>query len=511
MTGGAEAPSTRRDLVKHAGEIMNILEAYDLVGTYRGAAELAGCDKNTVKHYVERRDAGLGPETGLVRASIIDPYRAKIYELVKRSHGRIRADVVHDKLVAMGFDGDGRTTRRAVADAKRRLQADQQRVYRPWIPEPGGWLQFDWGWGPRIGGRQTLLFCAWLAWSRFRIVIPTWDRTLATTIGCIDQTLRRLGGAPTYLLTDNEKTVTTEHIAGVPVRHPEIASAGRHYGVQITTCVPGDPESKGGSEATVKIAKADLVPTSANLRDEYASFAELVAQAALFCDKVNGRPHRETARIPSDMLVEEHARLHPIPAEPYAAALGEPRVVTRASVISLGGVRYSVPHTLIDQQVFVRVEGEEVVIAHQGRDGVAEVARHQVSTPGTPRIELSHYPPRSSSKILDHTPKPRTPEEAAFLAMGPGAAGWLTAAGAAGATRIRKKMDRALDFAAVYGSEAVDAALAAAAQASRFAEHDLASILRHQQQALDPGRIVVPIAEEMSLQPGTSRWKEVGR
>ena len=24
--------------------------------------------------------------------------------------------------------------------------------------------------------------------------------------------LRRLGGAPTYLLTDNEKTVTTEHV-----------------------------------------------------------------------------------------------------------------------------------------------------------------------------------------------------------------------------------------------------------------------------------------------------------
>ena len=40
--------------------------------------------------------------------------------------------------------------------------------------------------------RVTLLFCEWLAWSRFRVVIPVWDRTLATTIGCIDQTLRRI-------------------------------------------------------------------------------------------------------------------------------------------------------------------------------------------------------------------------------------------------------------------------------------------------------------------------------
>jgi transposase len=497
--------------VKHAGEIMEILEAFDLVGSYRGAAELAGCDHHTVKHYVQRRDAGLAPDAGLVRASIIDGFRPKIEELVKRSEGKIRADVVHERLVAMGFTGTDRTTRRAVAEAKRAYAVGRRRVYRPWIPEPGGWLQFDWGWGPTIVGRQTLLFCAWLAWSRFRVVIPVWDRTLGTTIGCIDQTLRRIGGAPTYLLTDNEKTVTTEHVAGVPVRHPEIAAAGRHYGVQIATCVPADPESKGGSEATVKIAKADLVPTTANLRDDYTSFAELVAEAAVFCDKVNTRPHRETGRAPVDMLAEEQPRLHAIPADPYVAALGERRMVTRASVISLGNVRYSVPHRLIDEPVFVRVEGDEVVITYRGRDGVAEVARHVASTPGNPRIDVSHYPPRSASKILDHRPAPRTPGEAAFLALGPGAAGWLTAAAAAGTARIKVKMDQAVEFAAIYGNDTVDAALSAAAEAGRFAEGDLASILRHRQSAADPDRVVVPISEGKSLQPGTARWKEVGR
>ena len=46
------------------------------------------------------------------RSSIIDGFRDKIEELVERSQGRIRADVVHDKIVAMGFDGTDRTTRR---------------------------------------------------------------------------------------------------------------------------------------------------------------------------------------------------------------------------------------------------------------------------------------------------------------------------------------------------------------------------------------------------------------
>ena len=490
---------------------MEILEAYDLVGSLSGAARLAGCDKNTVKHYVDRREAGADPIVPVRRPSVIDDYRDKIEELVERSRGDIRADVVHAKLMAMGFDGSERTSRRAVAEIKKAYAFGRRRVYRPWIPEPGGWLQFDWGWGPTVGGRQTLLFCAWLAWSRFRVVIPTWDRTLATTLSCIDETLRRLGGAPTYVLTDNEKTVTTEHVAGVPVRHPEMAAAGRHYGVQITSCVPADPESKGGSEATVKIAKADLVPTSANLRDDYHSFAELRAEAAVFCDRVNSREHRETRRAPVDMLAEEAARLHPVPADPYVAALGDTRVVTRESVISLGGTRYSVPHQLVDQQVFVRVEGDEVVIAHQGRDGVAEVARHRTAPPGQPQLNLEHYPARSSSRILDHTPRPRTPEEAAFLALGPGAAAWLVKAAAAGTGKVRVKMDQAVEFAAVYGQAEVDAALAVAAEAGRFAEADLASILRHRRRTGDPHRVVVPIAEGHSLQPGTARWQEVGR
>jgi len=73
-----------------------------------------------------------------------------------------------------------------------------------------------------------------------------------------------------------------EHIARVPARHPDVVAAGRHYGITIRTCVPADPQTKGGSEATVRAAKADLVLTEANLRAEYASLTELEAACAAF-------------------------------------------------------------------------------------------------------------------------------------------------------------------------------------------------------------------------------------
>ena len=49
------------------------------------------------------------------------------------------------------------------------------------------WAKFDWVRGPRIGERKAVLFCARVAWSRFRVVLPTWDpRTLPTALSCID-------------------------------------------------------------------------------------------------------------------------------------------------------------------------------------------------------------------------------------------------------------------------------------------------------------------------------------
>ena len=286
--------------MKSSEEIMEILEAYDLTGGFRAAAELAGCDHKTVAHYVALRDAGQTPQDRLRRAMAVDPFLDKVEEWVDRSNGQVRADVVHDKLVAMGFTGSDRSTRRAVAAAKKAWQAGHRRVFRPWIPEPGLWLQFDWGDGPRIAGRRSLLFCAWLAWSRFRVIIPVWDRTLPSLLACLDATLRSIGGAPTYALTDNEKTVTVEHIARVPVRHPDIVAAGRHYGMTIRTCVPADPQSKGGTEASVRIAKADLVPTEANLLEQYATFGELDQACRMLCEQVNNRPHRATRRAPVD-------------------------------------------------------------------------------------------------------------------------------------------------------------------------------------------------------------------
>jgi hypothetical protein len=191
--------------------------------------------------------------------------------------------------------------------------------------------------------------------------LPTVDKTLPTLLACLDTTLRRIGGVPTYALTDNERTVTVDHVASIAVRHPQIVAAGRHYGITIATCVPADPESKGGSEATVRIAKRDVVPTEVNLRDAYGAFVELEQACSAFCGEVNARPHRETRRPPAELLAEERARLHRVPDAPLTTVFGETRKVMWDSTISVGGVRNLVPSGLMDERVWVRFAGDELV------------------------------------------------------------------------------------------------------------------------------------------------------
>ncbi len=157
------------------------------------------------------------------RPRMIDEFLPKIEQWVYDTQGTIRADKAHEKLVAMGFTGSPRSSRRAVAGIKQRYRLGQARVHRPWVTEPGLWLQYDFGDGPVIDGRPTVLFCAWLAWSRYRIVIPLRDRTIPSVFAALDTSFRMLGGAPTYVLTDNEKSVTVDHVAGL--RQVDVAEA----------------------------------------------------------------------------------------------------------------------------------------------------------------------------------------------------------------------------------------------------------------------------------------------
>jgi hypothetical protein len=346
------------------------------------------------------------------------------------------------------------------------------------------------------------LFCAWLAWSRFRVVLALADRTFPSLVGALDTTLRAIGGAPTYLLTDNEKTVTTSHVAGLAVRNRHVLGVAHYYGVAVHTCVVADPESKGGTEATVRIAKADVLPRPDNLVGEYADFASLEYACAAATERFNTRVHRETGERPADRLAVERAHLHRLPPEPYTVAFGETRTVSWSSLVSFQGARYSVPHQLCEEVVFVRRVGDEVVIVATGEEGAKEVARHPVAAKGQMTLNDGHYPPRRTSPA--RSPRPTSALERDFLALGEGARRYLVEAASSGAHQIHERMREAIAFGRVVDRGVLDEALGLAALAGRFEAGDLSSIVSIRREPLRR------ISEDHSLQPGTAAWARLG-
>jgi hypothetical protein len=67
--------------MKRSEEVMEILEAYDVTGSLRGAAALAGCDHKTVAHWVRaREEAGGGLPVAVRARPQVDWFASKIDE-----------------------------------------------------------------------------------------------------------------------------------------------------------------------------------------------------------------------------------------------------------------------------------------------------------------------------------------------------------------------------------------------------------------------------------------------
>jgi hypothetical protein len=225
---------------------------------------------------------------------------------------------------------------------------------------------------------------------------------------------------------------------------------------------------------------------------------------------VNTRPHRATRQAPVLLLAQEHEHLHRVPRRAHTLCFGQTRKVDRQATVSMGDAIYSVPHALIGERVWVRVDAEQLVVVHVDQSqGPREVARHQLTTPGRPSIDDAHYPPRPAG-ALERRPRARLAEEREFLQIGEGAERWLRCAAAEGTQRIRRKMAEAVDLSKLHGTSAVNDALARCASYSRFADGDLASILAHQQTATV---IALPARapEDRSLQTSTRSWERFGR
>ncbi len=442
---------------------MNIVDAYRETGSYRAAGALCGVDPKTVKRVVER--AALNRFERLparARARNTDGLAVLIAERVEKTEGRISAKRLLPSARAEGYGGSARNFRRAVARAKQQWRR-RRRQFRPWVPKPGEHLLIDWG---KEDG--LLVFCAVVAWSRWRFVRFASDERRSTTLRMLAECFELIGGVPQVVLSDRMGCLRQTTIAGLVVPHPDYVRFAAHYGFRPDFCEAADPQSKGQVERLVGYAKRDLMVGLGPFSDPAAANE----MAPAWCGEVNGRVHSETCKIPAEQLRIERGVLRPLPGLRATIEAGVVRKVDRLATIRFGSARYSVPARLIGTQVRVAAEGREIVIVAASD----EIARHPLVAPGEVAINDAHYGGTRSAPV--RAIRPRSAAEKAFLELGAAAEDFLRAAAAAGTSRLAAEIAGINDLAAAWERDKLVAALERATTYRRFGAADVSSILQ---------------------------------
>ena len=444
---------------------MDIISAYREAGTYRGAAVISGTTPKTVRRVIARHEAGGSAPVRSPREHNYDAVTGLVAERVTKTAGRISAKRLLPAARAAGYSGSPRNFRRLVAAQKQAWRRDHHRGRRPAVWSPGEHLVIDWG---SEGGLHV--FCAVLAWCRFRFVRFAADERSETTLAMLAECLEVLGGVPGTVLADRMGCLKGGVVANVVVPAPEYLRFAAHYGFKPDFCEANDPESKGIVENLVGYAKSDLMVPQAPFSD----LAAANAQAAAWCAEVNGAVHSEICAVPAEQLVIERELLGPLPSLRASIGRQVTRKVDRLSCVRFGSARYSVPVRLIGEIVKLRTDDGRLLVIMTAAGQV--VAEHVLVAPGEASVRDEHYGgPRPATP--QRAVRPRTAAEKEFCALGPVAEAFITGAAAAGHTRLGPELAELNTLRAAHGDDAFEAALDRAVAFGRWRAADVRSIL----------------------------------
>ena len=437
--------------------------AYREVGSYRAAADICGTTPKTIKRSVEAaKRAEAEPVPGEVRHNY-DGVADLAAEAVARTKGRITAKRLLPVAVAAGYAGSARNFRRLVAEAKNKWKAKNYRGRRPGVWSPGDMVVFDWG---EIG--PLFVFCAVVAWSRYRFVYFTDNLRAEATMEALAECFERIGGVPKTALTDRMGCLKGGTVAGLVIPTPAYVRFATHYRFRPDFCEGADPESKGLVENLVGYVKSDLmIPEGLSVSD----LATANEKAKLWCEEVNAVVHSEICAIPAERLETERELFSDLPS--LRAQIGKivTRKVDKLSCVRFGSARYSVPNDHIGKEVSLRIKDGVIQVVFLGEI----VAEHLVVSPGETSINDDHY---GGARPMPHrSARPKSTAEKTFCALGPVADAFIKGAAARGMTGLARDLEELSQMEAIHGRQPVIAALERAVAFGRFRSADVVSIL----------------------------------
>jgi transposase len=355
-------------------------------------ARQLGVHPKTVSRALAR--GGAPSPTRRKRASILDPYRAQIDQLL--AEGVWNAVVIWRELQAKGYGGEISIIRDYVRP-KRALRPSRATVR--FETAPGHQLQADWGEiRTVVAGCEVVAHFAvhTLGYSRrFHFWVTDREDAEHTYEGLI-RALEWWGGIPAEVLVDNQKSAVLEHRAdGVRFNARFLDLAG-HYGFTPRACRPARARTKGKDERMVGYIKHHFFVRYR----AFDSWADLNQRAEQWLrEEADQRDHGTVHEVVAVRFAREAPALQPLPATRYDTSYWELRQVAWDGFIDVRGNRYSVPARLVGQRVSIRItlegrlrvfESEQLVAEHVLRpatEGWGQTPEHHTALWHAVRVE----------------------------------------------------------------------------------------------------------------------------
>lgn len=247
--------------------------------------------------------------------------------------------------------------------------------------------------------RQAQVFVAVLGASNYTYAEAHWSQGLPNWIGAHVRTFAFLGGVPEIVVPDNLKAGVKHPCRYEPDLNPTYQDLAQHYGMAVIPARVRKPKDKAKVEVGVQVVERWIL---ARLRNR--TFFSLTGLNQAICellDELNTRPMKHLGRSRRELFQTlDQPALKPLPEVPYEFAIWKKARVNIDYHIEFERHYYSVPHTLIHQEVYVRATERTIEIFFKNR----RIASHRrMNTPGRHTTLSEHMPP-SHQKYQEWSP-----------------------------------------------------------------------------------------------------------
>jgi transposase len=244
------------------------------------------------------------------------------------------------------------------------------------------------------------IFVAVLGASSYTYAEAQVSQELEHWIGGHVRALAFIDGVPLVVVPDNLKSGVRHPSRYEPDLNPTYQELARHYGFAVIPARVRRPRDKAKVETGVQVVERWIL---ARLRHQsFFSLASLNQTIRQLLEEINRRPMPHLDKSRQELFeAVDHPALHALPSTPYEFARLKTCRVNIDYHVEYNKHFYSVPYTLIHEEVTLRATERTLEILHKGRS----VAVHPRSdVPGRYTTQPTHMPVRHQ-KALEWSPE----------------------------------------------------------------------------------------------------------